>query len=184
MSELAKPIDPREREPVTAGSRVAGGVFLVNAALGLVGLYATWGPMTNAFVIGQRVGAGAMIVFQIVAGAALLRGRPGARALVAVPIALCILVAPMMIILFKSYLLATSILIFCGSLVLLIAGTPGKARIATGVILAGMSHLVTAVGSRGSAAGAQAVRGEMRPGAAPGLVPAPRCGRAQVEPPL
>jgi hypothetical protein len=81
----------------------------------------------------EREPANVAIVFQVVAGAVLLRGRPGARAFVAVPIVFCIL-----------------------------AGTPGKARIATGVILAAVSLLVTVVGSRGSAAEAQSIRGEVR----------------------
>src|ERR1700682_3891471 len=161
---------PEQRDDITLGSRIAGGVLLVNAALAGVEMAVMAGRPGEH---GPNSVTG--LVFDIVVGGALLLGKPKAKRIGLVRIALGALIFGGMFIAKGEHLAAGLQLFFSGSLALLIAGNPGMPRVAVAVVMAaacflleGAGLMVIATGSNPIAgailrsAGGEPAQGEMR----------------------
>lgn len=135
----AAPAQSPASDLVTTGSRIAGAVLIVNGVF--VALEALIAKQMNG-----TASPGAGIVVDFIVGIALLRGSPKARHLALLRIALGALVWGGMLAAQGEYFACVLQLIFSGSLALLMAGRPGKGRLATAVAMAAACFLVETTG--------------------------------------
>jgi hypothetical protein len=148
------PLAPALREGVTLGSRLAGAVLLVNAALAIA----------EIAVMASRPGEGgpnpvAGVVVDVFVGGALLLGKTKAKHVGLVRIALGALIFGGMFLAKGEHLAAGMQIVFSASLALLIAGSPGTPRVAMAVVMAAACFLLEGVGLTAIATGTNPIAG-------------------------
>jgi hypothetical protein len=145
---------PEQHVNVMLGSRLAGGVLLVNVALVMVEMAVITGRPGER---GPNSVAG--LVVDVFVGGALLLGKPKAKHIGLVRIALGALVFGGMFLAKGEHLAAGAQLVFSGSLALLIAGNPGIPRVAVAMVMAAACFLLEGIGLTVIATGSNPVAG-------------------------
>jgi hypothetical protein len=139
---------PERRDGVTLGSRLAGAVLLVNAALSIAEIAVMAGRSGER---GPNPVTG--LVVDVIVGGALLLGKPKARQIGLVRIALGAIIFGGLFLSKGEHLAAGMQIVFSASLALLIAGNPGTTRIALAVVMAAVCFLLEGVGLTAIATG-------------------------------
>lgn len=131
---------PQPANAVTAGSRIAGAILLANAACVLVEVALSAGKPAGGF---NPLGS---IIVDVIAGGALLAGKPKAKHIGLFRIGLGAVIFGGLMAAKGEFFLMGLQLVFSASLALLIVGAPARARIAVASVMAGFVFLFEAAG--------------------------------------